>query len=129
MRKQAGFTLIELVAVMVILAILAVAAVPQFVDLRVDAANAAADGVGGAITSGTTLNYARGAANGSASTVTGCDSTQLGALMVGGIPSGYTLGGTAGGLASGATRTCTLTRSPGSARNFTIIGCANATCS
>ena len=37
MNKQNGFTLVELVAVIVLLGILAVAALPRFIDLRGDA--------------------------------------------------------------------------------------------
>lgn len=59
MRKVSGFTLIELVAVIAILAILAVTALPRFFDLRQDAANAAVIGVGGAMSSGSTINYAK----------------------------------------------------------------------
>ncbi len=137
MKKQSGFTLIELVAVIVILAILAVVAVPQFVDLRVQAANSSAAGIGGAIASATSLNYARGVAGAGASTVTGCSTAQLEALLAGGaIPSGggvtYTIGGPAGPIASAATATCTITPGgsvTGTAQNFTIIGCANGTCS
>ena len=137
MKKQSGFTLIELIAVIVILAILAVVAVPQFVDLRVQAANATAAGVGGAISSGTSLNYARGVAAGSgASTVTGCTAAQLQALLAGGtLPTGgsitgYTIAGAAG-LTSGQTTVCTITANGvtgTAAQNFTIIGCANGSC-
>lgn len=45
LHKQRGFTLIELVMVIVILGILAVIAVPRFIDLREDAREAAAQGV------------------------------------------------------------------------------------
>jgi MSHA pilin protein MshA len=44
MKKQAGFTLIELVAVLVILALLGAMAVPRFVDVSSQALTAAQNG-------------------------------------------------------------------------------------
>ncbi len=52
MNTQKGFTLIELVMVIVILAILGSVAIPKFVDLSTDAKNANEAGVAGGVRAG-----------------------------------------------------------------------------
>lgn len=57
--KKNGFTLIELVAVVVILGILALTAAPRFLNLQTDARNAALEGLKGAVESGLAIGYSK----------------------------------------------------------------------
>jgi len=64
MNKQKGFTLIELIIVIVILGILAVTAAPRFIDLQSDAKASTLKGVKAALQGASQLVYARAAIDG-----------------------------------------------------------------
>ncbi|MEK7348153.1 MAG: prepilin-type N-terminal cleavage/methylation domain-containing protein [Candidatus Eisenbacteria bacterium] len=65
-HSESGFTLIELVIVIVILGILAAVAIPKYEDMREQARVATLKGQLGGIRSAIAIQYARNALNGSA---------------------------------------------------------------
>ncbi len=102
MKKQSGFTLIELVIVVVILGFLAVTAIPKFLDLTDQAKQANIEGMAGGFATAVSLARAQWEAEGRPQDDTGRNSVDYdGSIMVltteaTGIRPGYVVSSAAG---------------------------------
>ncbi|TQE91304.1 MAG: prepilin-type N-terminal cleavage/methylation domain-containing protein, partial [Spiribacter salinus] len=110
-RQQSGFTLIELIIVIVILGALAVVALPRFIDLEGEANQAAVEGVAGSLGAGTATNFAAVIAGNTADAtqVENCEDAER-TLQDEALPDNYSFSNGTQGLGSnnGSTETCTL---------------------
>ena len=121
-RRVNGFTLIELVIIIVILGILAVIAAPKFIDLTGTSNSAAIRSIASALSSASSSNYvARKANSAIGGSVTTC--SDVGSLLQGGIPSGYSISPATTSVSANTSVTCTIINSAAAtSASFTAIG-------
>jgi MSHA pilin protein MshA len=111
-RHQAGFTMIELIVVIVILGVLAATALPKFIDVQSNAEQSSLDGVAGSFASAMSVNYGGCLVNshaplaGKCVEVDNCD--DIASLLQGGqLPDGFTVAAAAI-TGNGTTVTCSV---------------------
>ncbi len=124
MRKQKGFTLIELVMVIVILGILAAVALPRYINLQTEARTASVNGMAGAVRSAVALARAKYIAVGNMTLGTvDMDGTAVACAVGTGIPTGA-----AGGIGLAIQDLTGFTPAYGTPTTFQPTNGGSATC-
>ena len=126
---QKGFTLIELIITIVIIGVLAAVAIPRFQSLSSDAEKGVAAGVGAALASATSVNYAKSKVPGNTApanyfAIAVCGDIETNKNAFADIPANYVVTGAAtlNGVNLGTAQPCTLTSPSGATVTFNAYG-------
>lgn len=119
-KINSGFTLVEIVVVITILGILAIIAVPRYIDLTSTSHTNSTKGIAATLATASANNYAARTAGGTSvgSAISNCN--QIGALLTGGLPAGYSINSTA--ITAGSSQTCTLNGPNSTSATFSGLG-------
>jgi MSHA pilin protein MshA len=118
--KNNGFTMIELVMVIVIIGIITAVAIPKFINIKADAHRETLEGVAGALSSASAINYGARAVDGTkGDPIANCIDVAL--ALQSGLPNGYTI--TSAGIGPGDTVSCIVSDdTSGDTTTFTGLG-------